>query len=67
MKKGGYLLGGLGVGLMLGWALGYLRVPPVPQSQGFWVGLLSGMALLALLGLIRTARRRAAETGPLRV
>lgn len=67
MKRSRYLTGGLFTGICLGWALGYLRLPPIPQSQGFWVGLLSGMALFALWGLIRTARLRRAETGPLRV
>jgi uncharacterized protein YjbI with pentapeptide repeats len=61
MKNGHYLLGGLSIGLLLGWVLGYLRLPQIPQNEGFWVGLFSGLTLVSLLALLRKIRPRKSE------
>ncbi len=53
MIKGAWLLAGTLGGLICGWALGYLRLPYIRQNLGFYVGLLTGMALLALVLIIR--------------
>ena len=53
MKKGFWLIIGWIGSLLLGWMLGYLHLPYIPQNQGFAVGLLCGLTVWALIAVIR--------------
>lgn len=58
MKRIWNLLFGAVLGLLLGWSLGYLRLPVLGKSHSFWVGFISCLALVSLLFLLILALRK---------
>lgn len=49
MKKTGVLLGSGLFGIIIGYAMGYLRIPWVASDQAFWIGVITGIAFVFLL------------------
>lgn len=58
MKGKKYLLAGLVFGLMLGWALGFLRLPYLEKNFSFLVGFIAALAFASLLFILLTAWNR---------
>ncbi len=55
MKGRAYLIIGVFIGSVCGWALGFLRLPLIGQDNSFWVGLLAGICLALLLFVLRSS------------
>lgn len=55
MKGRVYLIIGLLLGSILGWALGFLRLPLIVKNDSFWIGLLAGICLSSLVLVIRSS------------
>ena len=55
MKEKKYLLTGLTFGVVIGWALGFLRLPHVEKNCSFLVGFMAALALASLALLFLTA------------
>jgi len=53
MKGRGYLLSGGLLGIIIGWGLGYLRIPYVAHHHSFWVGSIVAMCLVFAFTLFR--------------
>jgi len=49
MKGKGNILFSMVLGIMIGWALGFLRLPYIERNDSFWVGMLAGIGVMALL------------------
>lgn len=49
MKNKRYLLAGLIAGLLMGWALGFLRLPYLEKNDAFGLGFVTALTLVALL------------------
>ncbi len=49
MKGNKYLLISVILGFILGWALGFLRIPLLEENYSFWVGLISCLALISFI------------------
>ena len=49
MKGKRYLLIGLVFGIMIGWALGFLRLPYIEKNFSFLLGFIAALVLVSLL------------------
>jgi uncharacterized protein YjbI with pentapeptide repeats len=58
MKGKRYLLIGLVFGMLIGWALGFLRLPYLEKNSSFLVGILSAWVLVSLVILVLYAWNR---------
>ncbi len=58
MKKIRHLIVGLVFGLVIGWALGFLRLPYIERNDLFLLGFIAAMALVSLVLLLFTAWNR---------
>jgi len=52
MKEKRYLLIGLVLGMVIGWPLGFLRLPYLEENSLFLLGIFAGLALVSLLFLL---------------
>ena len=52
MKKKGYLLTGLVFGIVVGWALGFLRLPYLEKNFSFLLGFVAALACVSLVLLL---------------
>ncbi|MEM0996694.1 MAG: pentapeptide repeat-containing protein [Bacteroidota bacterium] len=64
-----FLVGAV-LGAILGWSLGYLRLPLVSERSGYWIGGLSGIVLVVFFLAVwwflrpkRSARRSSGKSG----
>jgi uncharacterized protein YjbI with pentapeptide repeats len=48
MKQRRNLLIGVFLGALIGWALGFLRLPYLEKNHSFWLGMVTGLALVSL-------------------
>lgn len=55
MKGRKYLIIGLLIGGVIGWALGFLRLPLIEKNDSFWVGLLTGITLACVVLVARSS------------
>lgn len=58
MKGKWSLLVGLSIGILMGWSLGYLRLPYIEKDDSFLLGFISALAGLSLLLLLWSAWNR---------
>jgi uncharacterized protein YjbI with pentapeptide repeats len=58
MKGKRFLLVGLAVGIVIGWALGFLRLPYLEKNVSFLLGFVAALAVVAVVLLLLTARNR---------
>jgi uncharacterized protein YjbI with pentapeptide repeats len=49
MKGKRYLLIGASLGLIMGWALGFLRLPVLEKNHSFWIGFGASLALVLFI------------------
>jgi uncharacterized protein YjbI with pentapeptide repeats len=56
MKQKRYLLIGLVFGTIIGWAMGFLRLPLIEKNYSFWVGFVAALSLVSLVLLLLSAR-----------
>lgn len=63
MKGRVYLIIGVVLGGVCGWALGFLRLPLIVKNDSFWVGLLAGICLASLILVVKSSfGRKVADT-----
>ncbi len=58
MKRLGLLLLGLIIGIILGWALGFLRIPLVEYEYTFWVGFVFALTIVILTQMLLSLKRK---------
>lgn len=62
MKGRAYLIIGLLIGGICGWALGFLRLPLIEKNDSFWLGLLTGITLASAVLVARSSFVRTSVT-----
>lgn len=55
MKGRAYLIIGVFIGSVCGWALGFLRLPLIEKNHSFLVGLLAGICLASLILVVKSS------------
>ncbi|MDO8367554.1 MAG: pentapeptide repeat-containing protein [Saprospiraceae bacterium] len=58
MKGKKHLLNGLFFGMMIGWALGFLRLPYLEKNDSFLLGFIAALAIVSLTLILVTAWKR---------
>jgi uncharacterized protein YjbI with pentapeptide repeats len=63
MKGKRYLLIGLVLGMVIGWPLGFLRLPYLEENSSFLLGIFAGLALVSLMFLLLKLWNRGFQPG----
>jgi len=58
MKGKKHILIGLFFGLLIGWALGFLRLPQLEKNDSFWLGFVAALAFVSLVLVLLAAWNR---------
>lgn len=65
MKRKRYLLIGLALGVMIGWVLGFLRVPYLEKNASFLLGFIAALASISLTIMLLALRDKGFALGPI--
>lgn len=58
MNKRWIAILGIGFSAIIGWSMGYIRVPYINQDHSFWVGFFTALAFISLLFLLSTIKSK---------